>query len=65
MVSLNTVKKEVTELTEEEQDNLAAYLTVIRLKRSQTHAEKLTEKLENSKKSDWLDFDEVKDQLAE
>ncbi|MCM8527930.1 MAG: hypothetical protein NE327_15520 [Lentisphaeraceae bacterium] len=60
MVSLNTVKKEVSELTEEEQDNLAAYLTVIRLKRTQTHADKLSDKLNNSKQSDWENFDDIK-----
>ena len=58
MVSLNTVKQEASELTEEEQDNLAAYLTVLRLRRDKDHINKLTSRMNGSLKNDWVAFEE-------
>ena len=58
MVSLNTVKQEASELTDEEQDNLAAYLTVLRLRRNKDHINKLTSRLNGSLINDWIAFEE-------
>ncbi len=58
MVSLNTVQQEIAELTDEEQDNLAAYLTVLRLRRDKNHINKLTKRLNGSLNNDWVAFEE-------
>lgn len=58
MVSLNVVKQEAEELTAEEQDNLAAYLTVLRLRRNKDHINKLTSRLNSSLTNDWVSFEE-------
>lgn len=58
MVSLNTVKQEALELPEEEQDNLAAYLTVLRLRRDKDQINKLTSRLNGSRTNDWVAFEE-------
>ncbi len=58
MISLNTVQQEVAELTEEEQDNLAAYLTVLRLRRDKKQINKLTARLNGSLNNDWVAFEE-------
>ena len=58
MVSFNVVKQEAEELTAEEQDNLAAYLTVLRLRRNKDHINKLTSRLNGSLTNDWVAFEE-------
>ena len=58
MVSLNIIKQEAEELTAEEQDNLAAYLTVLRLRRNKDHINKLTSRLNGSIANDWVAFEE-------
>ena len=58
MVSLNVVKQEAEELTAEEQDNLAAYLAVLRLRRNKDHINKLTSRLNGSLSNDWVAFEE-------
>ena len=57
MVSLNIVKQEALELPEEEQDNLAAYLNVLRLRRNKDQINKLTSR-NSSRTNDWLSFEE-------
>lgn len=58
MVSLNIVKQEAEELSAEEQDNLAAYLTILRLRRNKDHINKLTSRLNSSLTNDWVVFEE-------
>jgi len=58
MVTLSAVKQEASELTEEEQDNLAAFLTALRLARTTEHADSLTEKL-HSNKSTWIPIEDI------
>ncbi len=58
MVSLNIVKQEALELPEEEQDNLAAYLTVLRLRRNKDQINKLTSRNNGSRTNDWVTFEE-------
>ena len=58
MVSLNVVKQEAFELPEEEQDNLAAYLTVLRLRRNKDQINKLTSRNNGSRTNDWVTFEE-------
>ena len=58
MVSLNIVKQEAEELSAEEQDNLAAYLTVLRLRRNKDHINKLTSRLNSSLTNDWVVFED-------
>ena len=58
MVSLNIVKQEALELPEEEQDNLAAYLTVLRLRRNKDQINKLTSIQNASRRNDWVAFED-------
>jgi|GEM_PF-7036151 len=44
-MDLNIVEKEVATWTPEDQDRLAAYLTVLRLERSSDHAQELARRL--------------------
>ena len=58
MVSLDIVKQEALQLPEEEQDNLAAYLTVLRLRRNKDQINKLTSRNNGSRTNDWVAFEE-------
>ncbi len=59
-MDLEVVEKEVASWSPEDQDRLAAYLTVLRLKRSSDHAHELTRRLEDRDPANWVSLDEVR-----
>ncbi len=62
-MDLTVVQKEVEAWTPEEQDRLAAYLTVLRIKRSSEHAEELSRRLNDREPEHWLTLQELKEKL--
>jgi hypothetical protein len=58
-MELNVVEKEVATWTPEDQDRLAAYLTILRLKRSD-HAQELSRRLDDRNPANWVSLAEVK-----
>lgn len=61
---LAVVQKEVEAWTPEDQDQLAAYLTVLRLQRTAEHAEELNRRLGDHNPDHWLTLSELKDKLS-
>ena len=64
-MSLAAVQKEIEQWEPEEQDRLAATLSVLRLKRNPEHAAKLAERLDDRSPAHWLTLGELKRQLAD
>lgn len=63
-MDLAIIQKEVETLAPEEQDRLAAYLTVLRMKRSPAHAEELSRRLDDRNPDHWMTLDELKAKLS-
>ena len=63
-MNLAVIQKEVETLAPEEQDRLAAYLTVLRMKRTPGHAEELSRRLDDRNPDHWLTLDELKEKLS-
>lgn len=59
-MNLEIVEKEVATWPPEDQDRLAAYLTVLRLKRSPDHIQELTRRLDDREPANWVSLDDVK-----
>lgn len=59
-MTLEVVEKEVATWTPEDQDRLAAYLTVLRLKRSPDHTQELTRRLDDRDPESWVRLDEIR-----
>jgi hypothetical protein len=59
-MDLNVVEKEVATWSPENQDRLAAYLTILRLERSSDHAKELTRRLADRDPANWVGLDKVK-----
>ena len=59
-MDLKVVEREVASWSPEDQDHLAAYLTVLRLKRSPDHAQELTRRLEDRDPASWVSLDKVR-----
>jgi hypothetical protein len=59
-VNLEVVEREVAAWDPEDQDRLAAYLTVLRQKRSPDHAQELTRRLDDREPAHWVSLDKVK-----
>ncbi len=64
-MNLTVVQKEVEAWTPEDQDQLAAYLTVLRMQRTAEHAEELDRRLSDRDPDHWLTLSELKDKLSE
>lgn len=60
IMDLEVVEKEVATWVPEDQDRLAAYLTVLRLKRSPDHTRELTRRLDDRDPANWVSLDEVR-----
>jgi len=54
-MELDVVEKEVATWAPEDQDRLAAYLTVLRLKRSSDRAQELTRRLDDRNPANWTE----------
>ena len=63
-MNLTTVQKEIEQWDSEQQDRLAACLSVLRLKRDPQHAKNLTRRLNDKTPGNWLTLDELKRSLA-
>jgi hypothetical protein len=59
-MDLEVVEKEVASWAPEEQDRLAAFLTVLRLKRTLGHAQEMTRRLDDRDAANWVSLDEVR-----
>lgn len=64
-MNLATVQKEIEHWDPEQQDRLAACLSVLRLKRDPAHARELARRLDDKTPQNWLTLDELKRKLAE
>ena len=64
VMNLATVQKEIEHWDPEQQDRLAACLSVLRLKRAPKHAKELARRLDDSSPENWLTLDELKHKLA-
>ena len=62
-MNLAVVQKEIEAWTPEDQDQLAAYLAVLRVQRTGEHAEELSRRLNDRDPDHWLTLPELKDQL--
>ena len=62
-MNLAVVQKEIEAWTPEDQDQLAAYLTVLRMQRTAEHAEELNRRLSDRDPDHWLTLSELKDRL--
>jgi hypothetical protein len=60
VMDLNIVEKEVATWAPEDQDRLAAYLTILRLERSSNHSQELTRRLADRDPANWVSLDKVK-----
>jgi len=63
IMNLAVVQKEVAAWSPDEQDRLAAYLTVLRMTRSPEHTEELSRRLDDRQAGTWLSLKEVKEGL--
>ena len=63
-MTLAVVRKEIEQWKPEEQDRLAAALSILRLKRNPKHAAKLADRLEDRSHGKWLTLDELKSRLT-
>jgi hypothetical protein len=63
-MNLEVVEREVETWNAEDQDRLAAYLAVLRLKRSPDHARELTRRLEDRDPDHWVGLDKIKELRA-
>jgi hypothetical protein len=59
-MDLKVVEREVASWSAEDQDHLAAYLTVLRLKRCPDYAQELTRRLDDRDPANWVSLAEVK-----
>ena len=64
-MNLAVVQKEIEAWSPEDQDQLAAYLTVLRMQRSPEHADELNRRLSDRDPNHWLTLSELKDKLNE
>ncbi len=62
-MSFSSIQKQINELPAEDQDKLAAYLTVLRLNRNASHVRNLSKKLNDTKQENWLDLQNLKSKL--
>jgi hypothetical protein len=60
IMDLEVVETEVASWAPEEQDRLAACLTVLRLKRTPDHVRELTRRLDDRNPTNWVSLDEVR-----
>ena len=63
-MNLATVQKEIEQWDSEQQDRLAACLSVLRLRRDPLHAEDLARRLDDKAPQKWLTLDQLKRELA-
>ena len=60
IMNLEVVEKEVASWTPEEQARHAAFLTVLRVKRTPDHVQELTRRLDDRDSTHWVSLDEVR-----
>ncbi len=63
IMELVAVQQEIVNWTPDEQDQLAAYLEVIRLQRTADHAEELSRRVSDRAPQSWMPLEEVKKRL--
>lgn len=64
-MTLAAVQKEVEAWSTEEQDQLAAHLATLRLKRTTDHAKELSRRSEDRSPESWLTVGELRKRLEE
>jgi hypothetical protein len=63
-MELALVQEAVEAWTAEDQDHLAAYLSVLRLQRTTDHSDELSRRLDDRDPGNWLTLSELKDRLS-
>ena len=63
-MKLADVQSEVAHWPDKEVDALAAFLTMLRLKRSDTESAELSRRLEDKRSESWISLDSLKARLA-
>ncbi len=63
-MKLADVQSEVAHWTDKEVDALAAFLTMLRLKRSDVESAELSRRLEDKRPESWISLDVLKARLA-
>lgn len=63
-MNLAMVQKEIEHWDPEQQDRLAACLSVLRLKRSPEHAKELARRIDDRTPRNWLTLAELKKKLS-
>jgi hypothetical protein len=58
------VQKEIEQWDSEQQDSLAAYLSILRLRRDPRHAKELARRLDDKSPRNWLTIEDLKRKLA-
>jgi len=58
-MDLEVVEKEVATWAAEDQDRLATFLTVLRLRRSPDHVQELTRRLDDREPASWVSLNEA------
>jgi len=64
-MNLAAVQKEVEAWTTDEQDQLAAHLATLRLKRTMDHAKELSRRSEDRSPEGWMTPEELRKRLQE
>ena len=59
-MDLKVVEREVASWSAEDQDHLAAYLTLLRLQRSPEYTQELTRRLDDRDPANWVSLAEIK-----
>ncbi len=63
-MNLTMVEKEVESWQSEDQDQLSAFLSVLRLKRNPNHSKHLAKRLDDNTPANWLTLSALKANLA-
>jgi hypothetical protein len=63
-MTLTTIQKAIEKWDAEQQDSLAAYLSVLRLKRDPKHAKELARRIDDKTPKNWLTVEDLKRKLA-
>jgi len=64
-MDLATLQSQIPNWPPEEQDQLAAYLMILRQRRKAEHADELARRSDDGTAESWLTFAELKDKLGE
>ncbi len=62
-MNVEAIQKEIEQCSPEEQDQIAACLSVLRLRRTRAHGERLSDRLKDTSPQNWLTIENLKEKL--